>query len=386
MKKGNVIVLLSSILALASCSGTNVPAEPSQSGSSSEAPVVTSSSEAQPEGKLKEIALRSSARTTLSVTDRISTSILYELKANKGQSLKTADKKVIVTSSDPETLFVENTSAALSTFLEAKKPGQVKLTIQSNVQSDKILEIDMTVIDSVFDRQMVDGFFGNSWENVDFSHEVDETDPYIKTVAEEEINHQFYFRDSFVAKSYAECEFTFLSEKDGTAHLPKIGFVFSTQEENDTNRQSVSFIYFDTDCRNGNSTFYNIGYNEIANGVWGWDTGAGTLAKSYGVYRHEAGVQIGEKFKIGIAKEGYNYHVYFNDVYVKSIEMTKEGFSKDSSHTEAAPSICGLFDFKSEVIYSNYLFSTDEELINSKIPATPDFSGIDGTNYQTPQD
>lgn len=329
------------------------------------------------EGKIKEIVLKATAKTTLSVTDRISTIALYELKANKGQSLKTADKKVTIASSDPEVLKVENTGAVVSTFIEALKPGSAKLTIQSQVQEELRLEIDMTVIDSVFDRQVSDGFFGNSWDNCDMSHEVDEVDPYIKTIAEDGVNHQFYFRDSYVARCYVESEFTFYSELDGTAHLPKLGFVFSTQETNDTNLQSVSFIYFDTDCRNGNTTFYNIGYNEIANGIWGWDySGQNALAKSFGVYRYSEGVKVGETFKIGVLKEGFNYHVYFNGNYVKSIETTKEGFSVDRTYSEAAPTICGLFDFKSEVKYSNYLFTTDEAVITSKIPATPDFSGL----------
>ena len=143
--------------------------------------------------EIKSINLKSGAKTTISVTDRISTSVLYELKAHSGQTLKTADKKVNITSSDPEVLKVEKTTGVVSTFLEALKPGKVKLSIQSAVQENIKLDIDMTIVDSVFDRQAMDGFYGNSWENVDFSHEVDSEDPYIKTVAEEEINHQFYF-------------------------------------------------------------------------------------------------------------------------------------------------------------------------------------------------
>ena len=256
-------------------------------------------------GKIKSINLKSGAKTTISVTDRISTSVLYELKANSGQTLKTADKKVNITSSDPEVLKVEKTTGIVSTFLEALKPGKVKLSIQSTVQENIKLDIDMTIVDSVFDRQAMDGFYGNSWENVDFSHEVDGEDPYIKTVAEEEINHQFYFRDSYVNRCYAECEFTFYSEKDGTAHMPKLGFAFSTKGENNSGYESVSFIYFDTDCRGGKTTFYNIGYNEIAHGVWGWDNGGGNpLAKSFGMYKYEAGVSVGETFKIGVPYGG----------------------------------------------------------------------------------
>lgn len=376
-----ILTLLSSFLMLSACnSGSQQSSTPSGGGGGGgDNPPVEPGGETA-EGKIKEIALRSSAKTSLRVTDRISTSVLYEIKANKGQTLKTADKKVIITSSNQEVLKVENTSATLSTFLQALKPGEVKLTIQSNVEQDKKLEIDMTVLDSAFDRMATDGFFGNYWDNCDFTHETDEEEPYIKTVAEEEINHQFYFRDSYSSRCYVESEFTFYSEADGTAHMPKLGFVFSTNETNDTNGQSVSFIYFDTDCRGGNDTFYNIGYNEIDNGLWGWDVGGSTLAKSFGLYRYEPGVKIGEKFKIGVVKEGYNYHIYFNDVYTKSVETTKEGFSTDKTYTEAAPTICGLFDFKSEVKYSSYSFSTDEELIASKIPQEPDFTTINGAS------
>ena len=76
---------------------------------------------------------------------------------------------------------------------------------------------------------------------------------------------------------------------------------------------------------------------------------------------------------MGVVKEGYNYHVYFNDVYVRSVETTKECFSVDKTYSEAAPTTCGLFDFKSEVKYSNYLFTADSGIVNSKIPATPNF-------------
>ncbi len=376
MKKGNLfLVLLSSVLVLGACSSKGGQG---QNGGGNGGGGTTQSSD-QNEEKIKEIALKSTARTKLSVTERIGTIALFEIKANKGKTLKTADKKVIITSSNPEVLKVENTSATVSTYLEALKPGNVTLTIQSQVQESARLVVDMEIIDSVFDRQVIDGFFGNNWESCDLSHEVDETNPYIKTVAEEGINHQFYFRDSYAPKFYVESEFTFYSEADGSAHMPKIGFSFSTQETNNTNMQSVSFIYFDTDCRNGNQTFHNIGYNEIANGIWGWDYGGqDSRAKHISMYKYETGVKVGETFKMGVVKEGFNYHVYFNGVYVKSVETSKDGFSVDSTLAEAAPTIAGLFDFKSEVKYSNYLFTTDAAVVDAKIPATPDFTNANG--------
>lgn len=375
MKKRNLLLLvLSSVFVLSACGG-NTPQSNNNNNNNGNGQTNnnTNNDDDGSVPKIKEIALKSTARTTLSVTDRIGTSALYEIKANKGKTLKTADKKVKVTSSDPEVLKVENTNATTSTFIEALKPGPVKLTIQSNVQEEMKLEIDITVVDSVFDRQAMDGFFGNSWENCDLSHEVDEENPYIQSAAEDGINHQFYFRDSFTTRCYAECEFTFYSELDGTAHLPKLGFVFSTNDDNDTDLQSVSFIYFDTDCRNNNSTFYNVGYNEIASGMWGWDQPGNPLAKSCGLFRYEAGVKVGEMFKMGVIKDGYNYHVFFNGEYYKSIESTRKGFSVDSTYNEAAPTICGMFDFKAEVKYSNYLFTTDESVISSKMPAEPSF-------------
>ena len=373
MKKGKLfLVLLSSVLLLGACASKGGQGQNSGGGGNNN----TSSGSEVAQGKIKEIRLKQGANTTLSVTDRISTVSLFELVANKGQALKTADKKVVITSSNPEVLKVENTNATVSTFLDALKPGNVTLTIQSQVQQDARLDISMVIIDAVFDRQAQDGFFGNSWSNVDFSHEIDEVNPYIKTVAEDGINHQFYFRDSYSGKFYAECEFTFYSELDGNAHMPKLGFVFSTNEENDANLQSVSFIYFDTDCRNGNTKFYNIGYNEINHGIWGWDEGGqNPLAKSCGLARYETGVQVGETFKMGVVKEGYHYHVYFNGTYMKSVETTHEGFSVDNTYSQAAPTICGLFDFKSEVKYGNYLFTTDEAVVDAKIPATPDYYG-----------
>ena len=376
MKKGNVfLLLLSSVLLLGACAN-NSQEQGSQSGGGGGG--TSQPSDEIEQGKIKEIALKSTAKTTLFVTERIGSMIMFEIKANKGVTLKTADKKVKITSSDPTVLFVENTEPVVSTYLSALKAGKVTLTIQSNVQEDKKLEIEMEVLDSVFDRQAQDGFFGNSWDGCDFTHEVDEENPYIKTTAEDGINHQFYFRDSYTTKCYAETEITFYSEKDGTAHLPKLGFVFSTNEINDTNLQSVSFIYFDMDTRNGNTKFTNIGYNEIASGVWGWDSNAGTLAKHYTAYKDETGVTIGETFKLGVIKDGYSYHVFFNGNYVKSMKTTVEGFSTDKTYTEAAPTICGLFDFKSEVKYSNYLFSKDEALIASKMPATPDYTDVNG--------
>lgn len=375
MKKGKLfLAILSSALLLVACNSNE-----KQPTSNSQTSQQTSSGTQEESGKIKEIALKTTARTTLSVTERIGTITFFEIKANKGQSLKTADKKVTITSSNPEVLFVENTGAVISTYLEAKKPGTVKLTIQSTAQEDIKLEVDMTVVDAVFDRQALDGFYGNSWDNVDFSHEIDKENPYIKTQAEDGVNHQFYFRDSYVSKCYVECEFTFYSELDGTAHMPKLGFAFSTQATNDTNMDSVSFIYFDTDCRNGNTTFTNVGYNEIANGIWGWDFGGQNgLAKSVGMYKYEAGVSVGETFKMGVVKEGYHYHVYFNDQYVKSIETSLEGFSTDKTYSQAAPTTCGLFDFKSEVKYSNYSFTTEESVVNAKIPKTPDYTDIHG--------
>ena len=378
MKKGNLfLMLLSSVLLLTACGGGNQPA-PTPSDPSGEQGGKVDPKPDDSTDKIKEIALKSTAPTTLRVTERIGTIALFDIKANKGQTLKTADKKVIITSSNPEVLKVEKTEATVSTYLDALKPGKVTLTIQSNIQEKTKLEVEMTVLDSTFDRLAQDGFFGNSWDNVDFTHETDEENPYIKTIAEDGVNHQFYFRDSYAPKFYAECEFTFYSELDGSAHMPKLGFTFSTNEENDSNVQSVSFIYFDTDCRNGNTTFYNVGYNEIVNGIWGWDGNAGTLAKHFSFYRYEQGVTVGETFKMGVLKEGYNYHVYFNGTYIKSVKTTLEGFSTDRNYNQAAPTICGMFDFKAEVKYSNYSFTTDEATVNAKMPQSPDFTDVHG--------
>ena len=381
MKKNLFLLLITPAFLIGACNFFQNNSQSDDTNQSEQKP--SDSSQSKPsdtsDKKIKAILLKSTAKTTLSVTDRISTTALFEIKANSGQTLKTADKKVNITVSDPEVLKVERTSGVVSTFMEALKPGKVNLSIQSTIQEDAKLDIELTINDSVFDRQANDGFFGNSWENVDFSHEIDEENPYVKTIAEDQINHQFYFRDSYVNRCYTECEFTFYSEADGTAHMPKLGFVFSTQEINNSDLQSVSFIYFDIDCRGGKSTFYNIGYNEIAHGVWGWDNGGGNpLAKSFGMYKYEQGVSVGETFKLGIIKEGYNYHVFFNDNYVKSVETSLSGFSVDSNLNTPAPTICGLFDFKSEVKYSNYLFTTDETTITSKMPATPDFTDING--------
>ena len=375
MKKNYLIfpLLLSALV----FSGCNKASSNTEQKGESETGQKESEQKQESNKKLKEIVLRNSAPTSIRVTERITTSVFYDLVANKGVSLKTADKRVIVTSSNPEVLKVDKSEPTVTTFINALKPGPVKLTIQSSIQEELKLEIDLTVLDSAFDRQAPDGFFGNNWDHCDFTHESDEENPYIKTVAEDGVNHQFYFRDSYLDRFYVESEFTFISEQDGNAHMPKIGFVFSTNETNDTGLQSVSMIYLDTDCRGGKDTFYNIGYNEIANGSWGWDNGGGNpLAKCYTVYKHEAGIKVGETFKLGAVKEGYHYHLYLNGTYIKSIETTDQGFSVDKTLTKAAPTYAGLFDFKSEVKYSNYSFTTNEELINSKIPATPDY-----TNY-----
>ena len=370
MKKTNLILgVLSSVLLLSACNG-NATAD----GQGGDATSVKSSAPAAT-GKIKEIALKTGARTNLAVTERISTLVLFEIKANKGETLKSADKRVLVSSSDPEILKVENTSATNATYLEALKAGTVKLTVQSNTEQDKKLVIDMVVRDAVFDRQAVDGFFDNNWDNVDFEHEVDTEDPYVKTIAEEGVNHQFYFRDSYVASCYVESEFTFYSEKDGSAHLPKLGFAFVTDGNNDLSTANVSFLYFDTDCSGGKTKFYNVGYNEKVDTIWGWDAGANNvIAKHVSLYRDETGVDIGQTFKMGVLRDGYNYHVYFNDVYVKSVKSSINGFSTDASHTEACPMSVGLFDFKAEVKYGNYHFYTDADTLAAKLPATPVFA------------
>lgn len=335
--------------------------------------------------KIKEIALKDGAKNVLFVSEQMNTSTLFEIKANKGQTLKAADKKVLISSSNKEVIQVENEKACANTYLTALKEGKATITIASASQENTKLEVEIEVKLGAFDRSQL-GFGYNDWTNTDMSHEVDETNPYIKTTAEEGVDHQFYFMNSYLTKGYVESEFTFYSEKDGTAHLPKFGFVFNTLDKNTYNTPGYSFICLDADSRNNNDTFYNIVYNEFINGSWGWDAAVSNdVAQCYTLYKHETGIKVGEKFKLGVLKDGFNLHIYLNDTYIKSVSALKDGFSASSEDLEnPAPTIFGLFDFKAEVKYENYKFITDEEELAAKMPESPDFTDIYG-DYTTPE-
>ena len=192
---------------------------------SSEAPVVSSTIVAT-ESAIKSLTAVSET-VEVKIGETPSTAGYYELVGFK--SLTAKQKKVTITSSNPEVLSISSNYKQMT----AVSLGSAVVTVVSDVDTTKSCSFTVNVTDAFFDRTV--SSLDAGW---DIEHEMDETNPYIKVNTD--VGAGVYIKGSDGLKWFVETEITVHAVSGGEL-WPKFGIVANTTTNTTETTEKISW-------------------------------------------------------------------------------------------------------------------------------------------------
>ena len=315
--------------------------------------------------------------TTLKIGESILLTNFYEIKGNS--SLSAAQRACTYESSNPEIVKINAKRA------EAIAPGKVTITITSNVDNTKSCSFEVVVSKVFIDRDlsMIPG-------GDDFTNEWNEATGTGSFRTSSGITNFYYIADIYSTQWYVETEIT-LHSVNWEDRWPKIGIVAQHEDEAGVETMVAFFLnasiglgdYYD---ENGNfvkgedNNYWNdFGVAEVAQGGhWAWEAGITNSLARHHDYAWNTGdnkITFETKFKLGVARDGANFHVYVNDNYMGSFQLSAE---LDVLYADGQPvaSHVGFYHFSCDATFSNYKATADAAEVAKKIPAEPFYTGL----------
>ena len=314
------------------------------------------------------------ASTTVKIGESILLTNFYEIKGTT--SLSAAQRACTYESSDPSIVKINAKRA------EAVAPGKATITVTSNVDSTKSCSFEVIVSQVFIDREL-----SMIPSEDDFSHEWDDDAQtgYFRTSSG--ITNFYYLADVYSTQWYVETEIT-LHSVNWDDRWPKIGIV--AQNKNEAGVETMVAFYLNASIglgdyydENGNfmrgddnNNWNEFGVCEVAQGGhWAWEEGiTNSLARhhDYAWSIGEETITYGTTFKLGVARDGANFHVYVNGNYMGSFQLSAE-LDILCDNGEFVASHVGFYHFSCDATFSNYSVITDAAQLASKIPTEPVF-------------
>ena len=370
MKKTLSTILLTGLIAvsLGACGGGNTSNATSTGGntptSSQVNSQITSTTEQSP---IKSLTAKNET-VEIKIDEQANIANCYEIKGFK--SLNAKQKKVTVTSSDTNVVTIN----AKFTSMTAVGIGTATITVVSDVDTTKTCTFTVNVTDCFFDRKV--SSINSSW---DVTHEMDAENPYIKV--DTDVGAGIYIRNSDALKWYVETEITIHSVLSGE-EWPKFGIVANTTS-NLVEYTDNKLYYFLDAPMNVEEQWVNFGVCEVSNGGnWAWNDGVNnnTARHNDAVYKIDTAIGYETKFKMGMLRDGFNCHLFYNGTYMASVTVLGAIFGDydetTKDYTKAVNCMAGFFSFNSVATFSNYKLITDVAAVDALIPAEPNFNTV----------
>lgn len=310
------------------------------------------------------------ASTTVKVGDSVLITNFYELKGTS--SLNASQRACTYVSSNPDVVTINAKRA------EAVAPGTATITITSNADSTKSCSFEVVVEGVFIDRDLTtipsDDDFSKEWSN-ELGTGSFQTSSGITN---------FYYIDNVESTQwYVETDITLNSVNWGD-RWPKIGLFAQTEDENGDETMVAFFLnasiglndYADENGNhvNGedNVNWNEFGVCEVYKGHWAWEQGiTNSLARHHDyAWTIEDTITYGTTFKLGVARDGANFHVYVNGNYVGSYQLSADLTILYENGQPVAGHV-GFYQFASDVTFSNYSATTDAAAVAAKVPAEP---------------
>ena len=311
--------------------------------------------------------------TEMKVGDTILLTNFYEIKGSS--SLSAAQRACTYESSNPEIVKINAKRA------EAVAPGTATITITSNADNTKTCSFEVTVSKVFIDREL-----SMVPSEDDFTNEWDSESGTGSFRTSSGITNFYYIADIESTQWYVETDIT-VHTVNWDDRWPKIGIVASGKNSSGVETMVAFFLnasiglndtWNDAGLVKGedNNVWNEFGVCEVAQGQhWAWEQGITNSLARHHDYAWNTGtntITFGTTFKLGVARDGMNFHVYVNGNYMGSFALSSE---LDILYENGQPiaSHVGFYQFSSDVTFANYFATQDAAKVAEKIPETPVF-------------
>ena len=311
--------------------------------------------------------------TEMKVGDTILLTNFYEIKGTS--SLSAAQRACTYESSNPEIVKINAKRA------EAVAPGTATITITSNADNTKTCSFEVTVSKVFIDREL-----SAIPSEDDFTNEWDSESGTGSFRTSSGITNFYYIADIESTQWYVETDIT-VHAVNWDDRWPKIGIVASGKNSSGVETMVAFFLnasiglndsWTDEGLVKGqdNLNWNEFGVCEVAQGQhWAWEQGITNSLARHHDYAWNTGtntITFGSTFKLGVARDGMNFHVYVNGNYMGSFALSSE---LDILYEDGQPiaSHVGFYQFSSDVTFANYFATQDAAKVAEKIPEAPVF-------------
>ena len=311
--------------------------------------------------------------TEMKVGDTILLTNFYEIKGTS--SLSAAQRACTYESSNPEIVKINAKRA------EAVAPGTATITITSNADNTKTCSFEVTVSKVFIDREL-----SMIPSEDDFTNEWDSESGTGSFRTSSGITNFYYIADIESTQWYVETDIT-VHTVNWDDRWPKIGIVASGKNSSGVETMVAFFLNASIGLNDSqtdaglvkgedNLNWNEFGVCEVAQGQhWAWEQGITNSLARHHDYAWNTGtntITFGTTFKLGVARDGMNFHVYVNGNYMGSFALSPE---LDILYENGQPiaSHVGFYQFSSDVTFANYFATQDAAKVAEKIPEAPVF-------------
>lgn len=356
------LFLLGSTLSVASCGNRT---EPTSGG---DATTNTPTSSSEPQSVIKSLTAKSE-EVELRVEESKKIEAYYDIKGYA--ALNNKQKACTVTSSNEKVVkFSSNKKNMIGVSV-----GDAIITVTSSVDTTKFCSFKVVVKDVYFNHTT-----STIQEDDDFSKELKDDGGIVETSAKMSGD---YFIKGIDSKTWmAEVEVT-VKEISKDEKYPKFGIVASTEGNANSDGSGENRVYFFLDGAIGDEENYswrNFGFCEVFNqGSWAWNPGVTNAIARHAdacyslpegkiitpTSKLQEGSTATATFKMKVAHDGYDFHMWINDNYAASMKVLPYLFQDNAGNV--VNSTCGFFQFNSDVVYQNYSATQDATVVQEAI-------------------
>lgn len=310
------------------------------------------------------------ASVTLKIGESLLLTNYYEIKGSS--ALSAAQRACTYESSNPEIVKISAKRA------EAVSSGTATITVTSKVDTTKSCSFEIVVGKVFIDRELSmipsEDDFTNEWD------EATKTGSFKTTSG---ITNFYYIADIYSTQWYVETDIT-LHKVNFDDRWPKIGIVAASKNASGMETMVAFFLnatiglndtYENGNLNKGadNNSWNEFGVCEVAQGGrWAWEEGiTNSLARhNDAAWKIDSTITFETTVKLGVARDGDKFHVYVNDAYMGSFQLSS---SLEVLYENGQPmaSHVAFYHFSSEVTFSNYSATADAAEVAKKIPESP---------------